>query len=953
VFSWPVFTLVFEVLILSACGGGGGGGDTPPGSPTGSAPSITAQPQSLEVTEGDTAAFHVVATGSSVTYQWYRNNSAVANAISADYSLTAAGLSDNNAHFKVTVRNTAGTLDSAIATLNVKPAAPVIVTQPQSQTVLEASTPSFTVVAQSSVTPQFQWRKNGVEISGANSASYIAPPVTLADSGARYDVLISNASGSIVSAQALLSVSAIPLAPSITAQPQTVSANVGDAATFQITLTGTAPFSYQWRRNGVDIVGATQATYLVSPVTALHNRDQYSVVVTNSAGSASSTLATLNVSNIRPIDLVAGGLGGPGNLNGVGGAARISGSTHIIDAADNIYLGGPSFSVRKIAADGTVSTWRAAEAPYQNVAIAAIDSNGIYYGIEGARLDKIAATGAPVPFVGQVSLVPGGLQTGDGVGSFALLNLQAIAPDKAGNLFFTDLQHTVRKIIPDGTVSTIAGNPGNIGHADGAGNAATFEDLRDIAVDAAGNSYVVDGSTFNPTNQIFIRKITPAGVVSTVAGGEAGYLDGTGSTAKFGMLSTLTVDATGTLYVADRLNNCIRKITVSGVVTTLAGNPTLPGSRDGTGANALFSQLGYITIDSAGNLLVSDNNTLRKVTPAGVVTTLAGLAPQAGSVDGIPSAARFSAPNGVAADTQGNLVVADTGNNTIRKVSINGSVTTLAGHAQQNGTADDVGANAFFYSPTSVALDGVGNTYVADYLNSAIRKITPTGTVSTLAGSAGLTGALDATGSAARFYYPFGIAVTTNGDVYVSDTWNDVIRKITPGGVVTTFAGTFHGVGVSDGIGASARFNTPMGLAFDKTGNLFVADSVNCTIRKITPSASVFTFAGTATHCGYADGANALFNQPIGLATDTDGNVYVADMGNRLIRKIAVNGTVSTVAGVGPLNGEFPWQQGVSLGALPGTFNKPVGITAVQNGAGVTLFVVDEAENSVLAIKVP
>ncbi|MCH1463187.1 MAG: hypothetical protein L7U46_04820, partial [Candidatus Nanopelagicales bacterium] len=219
-----------------------------------------------------------------------------------------------------------------------------------------------------------------------------------------------------------------------------------------------------------------------------------------------------------------------------------------------------------------------------------------------------------------------------------------------------------------------------------------------------------------------------------------------------------------------------------------------------------------------------------------------------------------------------------------------GTVTTFAGGAQ--GSADGTGADARFNSPPGVAVDGGGNVYVADYNNHTIRKITPAGVVTTLAGTAGSSGSADGTGADARFYYPWGVAVDGDGNVYVADENNHAIRKITPAGVVTTLAGTAESSGSTDGTGADARFNRPHGVAVDGDGNVYVADGVNHTIRKITPAGVVTTLAGAARQNGFSDGRGPLarFNYPQGVAVDGDGNVYVADYNNHAIRKVTPAG---------------------------------------------------------------
>jgi len=295
-----------------------------------------------------------------------------------------------------------------------------------------------------------------------------------------------------------------------------------------------------------------------------------------------------------------------------------------------------------------------------------------------------------------------------------------------------------------------------------------------LALDAAGNLYVADYG-----NNI-IRKITPAGIVSTFAGnGIAGSFDATGILASFNGPKGVAVDATGNVYVADSGNDLIREITPAGVVTTLAGSDST-GSADGPGLSAGFFGPAGITVGPSANLFVADagNNLIRMVTSAGVVSTLAGT----------PDGTTIINPTGVAADAAGNIFVANYLGNNILKVSPAGIVTTFAGNGQQ-GADNGPASSATFYFPNSVALDAAHNVYVADGVNNLIRKITPAGVVSTLAGS-GAAGAADSTGTAASFNGPSGLVVDAAGNVYVADSNNNLIRKITPAGVVSTIAGS-------------------------------------------------------------------------------------------------------------------------------------------------------------------
>jgi len=328
-------------------------------------------------------------------------------------------------------------------------------------------------------------------------------------------------------------------------------------------------------------------------------------------------------------------------------------------------------------------------------------------------------------------------------------------------------------------------------------------------------------------------------VVSTVAGtGAEGYRDGAGTTATFSLPVGIAVDSSGSVYVADVGNDMIRKITAAGVVSRLAGLAG-GGSTDGdngynsSGPFPSFNEPTGVAVDSSGNVYVADkfNHKIRKITPAGVVSTIAGGGAR-GSADGVGTAATFDYPNGIAVDRNGVVYVSDTGTPKIRKITPAGVVSTLAGTGVRGGS-DGAGATATFYCPWGVAVDSSSNLYIADACNIKIRKITSAGVVSTLAGT-GVSGSADGAGATAAFNTPAGVAVDARGNIYVADASNHNIRKITPAGVVSTIAGT-GAIGNTDGPSSTATFNSPWGLAVDGSGNIYVADSSNNKIRKLTP----------------------------------------------------------------------------------------------------------------------
>jgi sugar lactone lactonase YvrE len=331
---------------------------------------------------------------------------------------------------------------------------------------------------------------------------------------------------------------------------------------------------------------------------------------------------------------------------------------------------------------------------------------------------------------------------------------------------------------------------------------------------------------------------TPA-TISTFAGtaGARGAIDGTRAT--FYFPEGIGVDRlSGNVYVVDSGNHTIRKITPAGVVSTFAGLAGTYGDANGPGSTARFFGPQGLTVDNNGNVYVADsgNSAIRKITPAGVVSLYAGVSRLAGAVDGPALSARFWGPARLVADAAGNIYVSDMENQLIRKISNTGIVSTLAGSAGSLGNVDGTGSAARFNRPQGIAVDANGFVYVADYSNHAIRRVSPTGVVTTLAGNlTGPRGHIDATGSAARFDFPVDLAMDLNGDLLVADTTSNLIRRVTPAGVVTTVAGqpyVAQDYGIRDGTGSDVLFGVPFGIAADGSGGFFVSDGHSGTIRR-------------------------------------------------------------------------------------------------------------------------
>ncbi|MBX3738195.1 MAG: immunoglobulin domain-containing protein [Candidatus Didemnitutus sp.] len=597
----------------------------------------------------------------------------------------------------------------------------------------------------------------------------------------------------------------------------------------------------------------------------------------------------------------------------------------------------------------------------------------------------VAASSYATPYAFSTLTGVSSIGSNDGPGAAArFYGPSAITCDANGNLYVADeVNNTLRKITPSGVVSTLAGTAGVRGGSDGTGPDARFNNPTGVAVDAAGNIYVADKLNHA------VRKVSPAGVVTTFAGvvGQRGTADGTSTQARFEILGGAAIDTAGNIYVAEWVNNTVRKIAPNGTVTTLAGQPGVYGTADGVGTAATFMFPYSLALDANNNVWVGDLiGSLRKIAPDGTVTTvipssaghqsitalaiaangtlyfatgrhtihrratdgtvtlIAGAAGVRGATDGAGTVARLSNPFGLALDSAGNLFVADRDNNTIRKITADGTVSTLAGLAPDNatGTTDGTLNAARFGGLAQIAIAPTGESYVADAINSTIRKINRDGVVSTFAGKAGQRGNVDGTGDQARFDSPYGIALAADGNLYVSDAATNTIRKVSAQGVVTTLAGNANAAGADDGTGSAARFNFPAGLVAGLDGNIYVADRLNHTIRRITPTGVVTTFAGSLLLPGNLDGLGtaARFDTPEGLAQDAAGNLYVShSVRHGSIRKIAPNGTVTTLAG--GAGGDANAEDGTGSAAR---FNQPKALAVDASG---NVFVAD-GENHVI-----
>jgi sugar lactone lactonase YvrE len=847
----------------------------------------------------------------------------------------------------------------------------------------------------------YQWQFNGTTLPGATNAVLTLTNVQPAQAGG-YRLIVSNRFGTVTNSTATVDVVVETGLPTITLQPQNQTtlnfSGPNPNVLFSVTAVGSPPLIYQWQFDGTNLSGATNAALILSNP-SFNLFGSYDVVVSNSFGSVTSVVVTLfQAGAIYATPYTFTTMAGRppiGSADGVSGLAQFNGPAGVaMDKNGNSYIADRNNgTIRQLTPSGVVTTLAGSAGSFGSAD--GTNSEARFSGPSGVTsgLSGVAVGANGVLYVADSGnnsireLAPVGTNwvvTTLACTNALLANPQGIAVDTNGNIYVADTGNAViRKITPSGVVTNLTST----------GTNSPFSTPTAIALDCVGNLYVAD------TGGDMIYGVASNGTVSAVAGssGNSGSANGTNNTARFDKPYGVAVDANGILYVADSGNNAIRRLIQVGtnwVVSTLAGlhlnlygNPA-SGYADGTGTNALFNNPDGIAVDSNGNLRVADagNELIREVTSAGLVRTLAGT-PGANN-DGVGTAARFDDPTGIAMDSEGNIYVADTGNSTIRQVTSAGVVITLAGSPGNPGTNDGIGDTAQFNHPTGVAVDEAGNLYVADTGNYTIRMITTAGVVSTIAGAPGFYEVVDGTNSSARFGYPADVTVGPDGNLYVLDGGgplpeNTYIRIVARKGAdwVVSTMGAFVGYqsqgltasattniyvadtgdyfiveltqvgtswveeavaglgypyppGYADGIGANSLFYFPARVAVDTNGDVYVTDDYINAIRKITPASEVTTLAGGGGR-GSTDGAGyaARFYNPSGIAVDSVGNVYVADSGNNTIRKGAFTQYIQTnpvTYTPPPMNGQlqvmmsglptniaglvgqwrFPWEQG-------------------------------------------
>jgi sugar lactone lactonase YvrE len=784
------------------------------------APAISTQPANTSVTLGQNASLSVTASSSTTaTYKWQRSTNSGASwsdltdtspySGSATATLTVFGttLAMSGDQFRVIITNTAGstTSNAAILTVTQAPA----ITSVSNATFTANQFGTFTITTTGSPTPALSYTGTFPTWASFNTATGVisGTPTDATGSPFTFTIIADNGVGSPVTQNFVLTVQTGPV---ITTQPSSSSISVGQNTVFGVAVSSSTPASYRWQRStnsgaswndlsdSAPFSGTQSSILAINGATLSMSGDQYRVVVTNSVGSTNSNVAILTVTDAPVI-------------------TSVTNATFVVNQPGSF----------------TVTT-----------------------------------TGSPTPTIGYSGAFPSwaSFETSTGI-------ISGTPTDTTGSPFnFTITATNSSGAVSQNFVLTVSATP--------LAPTVTTPPQNQTVLIGQNVTFTVVATGFAPLSYQWQRFRT--GDADYTALSDTGVYSGT-HTATL-TITSATSDMSGDLYRVvvtnsiDSVTSASALLTVNlgQVFTTLAGTAAVTGSTDGAGTNARFSSATNVAVDALGTLYVADtgNHVIRKISPSGIVTTLAGLAGASGSVDGFASLARFNSPSGIAVDGAGTVYVADSGNHIIRTITPSGLVSTLAGTPQLVGSGDGIGNAAQFAYPTGIAVDAFGRLYVADSLNHAVRKIIVsggTGNVSTISSSFGQIN---------------GIAVDSAFNIYVSDTTNQLIRKISSGSVVSTLAGAGSS-GSTDGNGTAAKFNRPQGIALDSSNNVYVADSFNNTIRKITPAGDVTTIGGLAGSAGSSDGPGtfARFNLPYGIAVDSGGIIYVADSGNSTIRR--------------------------------------------------------------------
>jgi len=556
--------------------------------------------------------------------------------------------------------------------------------------------------------------------------------------------------------------------------------------------------------------------------------------------------------------------------------------------------GGPATSASLatptgVAVDGSGNLYIA---DYRNSRIRKVDPSGIITTVAGNGTGGFSGDGGPATSAGLNS--PFG-----------------VAVDGSGNLYVADTgNYRVRRVAPNGIITSVAGNGTQAFSGDGGpATSASLVYATGLAVDGSGNLYIADRDS-----QRIRRVDTNGVITTVAGNGTAGSSGdgGPATSASLSYPNGVAVDGGGNLYIADSSNNPrIRRVGANGIITAFAGSGNSYFSGDGWPAtSASLANPTAVAVDGSGNLYIADrrNSRIRRVGTNGGITTFAGNGTDGfGGDGGLATSASLRSPTGVAVDGSGNLYIAAYANNRVRRVDTNGVITTFAGGIYGFGGDGGLATSASLRDPTGVAVDGSGNLYIADQNNQRIRRVDPNGIITTVAGN-GTYGFSGDGGQAtsASLANPSGVAVDGSGNLYIADQRNYRIRRVDPDGVITTFAGGTYGFSGDGGLATSASLANPSGVAVDGSGNLYIADSYNQRIRCVDPDGIITTVAGNGTYGFSGDGGpatSASLGNPSGVGVDGSGNLYIADSSNNRIRKVSFDTSPPAISITVPADG--------------------------------------------------
>jgi gliding motility-associated-like protein len=613
-----------------------------------------------------------------------------------------------------------------------------------------------------------------------------------------------------------------------------------------------------------------------------------------------------------------GSAGYSGDGSPASGSQLNSPSGVTVDGAGNIYIGDAGNNVIRVISGGIINTYagkgtagyagdggQATKAKLSNpVGVCTDHAGNIDIADEyNGRIRQVSTSS----FINTIAGNGKASFSGDGGPATAaqLFVPIGVVKDASGNIYIADSwNHRIRMVNTSGVISTFAGNGVNgYGGDGGAATKASLSFPNGVAVDASGNVYIADAGNNR------IRKVNTSGIISTVAGNGFGWYGGDGGQATATELNNPTgifVDASGNMYIADKNNSRVRKVATSGIISTIAGNGTSGYAGDaGPATAAELNSPTSVTMATTGVLYIADNGNQRiRQISGGNITTYAGNGTAGNTGDGSgATAAEINNPFGVSIDGSGNVYIGDASNNKVRKVSTSGIITTYAGNGTSGYSGDGGPATlAKLNYSSGVFADPTGNVYIVDELNGRVRYVNTGGTINLVAGNGVFSFSGDGgPADSAQLFFPVGVATDYSGNTYIADCFNHRIRKVSPSGIITTFAGNGTGGFAGDGGPATnAEINFPTGVAADAAGNIYIADVSNNRIRKVNSSGTISTFAGNGTAGYLGDGGPATaaeLNDPTGVMIDLAGNIVITDKSNSVIRSVAPSGIISTIAG--------------------------------------------------------